>query len=129
MKESEPQNQFQVGKLFSWLTTGVVVLFCVLNGLYMVRAVPIFVTMYQGLGVELPLPTRVLLATYYWLLPLFFIALAVFVIWKEISLRELRYKFVVTITVFLASLSAPGLVILVLYQPLFVLIKKLSEAK
>lgn len=120
MNESETQKP-QVGKLFSWLATIIVALFSVLSGLYIVRTIPIFATMFQGLGVALPLPTRVLLATYYWLLPLFFIALAVFVIWKEISLRELRYRFVVTITVFLASLSAPGLVIFVLYQPLFVL--------
>ena len=63
--------------------------------------------MFKGLGVELPLPTRVLLATYYWLLPLFFIALAGFVVWKEISLRELRYRFVVTITVFRYLLALP----------------------
>lgn len=129
MNESEAQKQPQVGTFFSWLATVIVVLFCILDGLYVVRAIPIFATMFQGLGVELPLPTRVLLATYYWLVPLFFIALAVFVVWKEISLQELRYRFVVTITVFLASLSAPGLVALVLYQPLFVLIKKLGETK
>ena len=129
MKEYEPQNQSQIGTLLSWVATVVVVLFCALSGLYIVRVVPIFATMFQGLGVELPLPTRVLLASYYWLLPLFFVALSVFVVWKEISLRELRYKFVVTVTVFLASLSAPGLVILALYAPLFVLIRKLSEVK
>ena len=129
MKESETPNQFQVGKLFSWVATVVVALFCVLIGIYIVRAIPVFATMFQGLGVELPLPARVLLATYYWLVPLFFIALAVFVIWKEISLRELRYRFVVTITVFLASVGIHGLVILVIYQPLFILIKRLNEAK
>jgi hypothetical protein len=79
--------------------------------------------------VELPLSTRLLLATYYWVLPVLFVALAVFVVWKEISLRELRYRIIVTITVFLAALGASGLVMLVLYQPLFTLIKKLGEAK
>ncbi len=129
MNESKTQKQAQVGKLFSWLATVIVALFCILDGLYIVRAIPIFANMLQGLGVELPLPTRVLLATYYWFFPLFFIALAVFVIWKETLLRELSYRFVVTITVFLASLGAPGLVALVLFQPLFVLIKKLGETK
>jgi hypothetical protein len=129
MRRLETNNQFQIGKLLSWLATGIVALFCVMTGLYLVRAIPIFATMFQGLGVELPLSTRLLLATYYWVLPVLFVALAVFVVWKEISLRELRYRIIVTITVFLAALGAPGLVMLVLYQPLFTLIKKLGEAK
>ena len=129
MDALETRNQFQIGKLFSWLATAIVALFCVLTGLSLARAIPTFATMFQGLGVELPLPTRVLLDTYKWFIPLLFVALAVFVIWKEFSLREIRYRVVVTITVFLASLTAPGLVVFILYQPLFVLMKKLSEAK
>src|ERR1700720_1103948 len=121
MGRLETNNQFQIGRLLSWLATGIVALFCVMTGLYLVRAIPIFATMFQGLGVELPLSTRLLLATYYWVLPVLFVALAVFVVWKEISLRELRYRIIVTITVFLAALGAPGLVMLVLYQPLFAL--------
>ena len=129
MNASDSHNQFQVGRLFSWLATVIVALFSVLSGLYVVLVIPSFATLFQGLGVELPLPTRLLLATYKWFIPLLFVALAVFVIWKEFSLPEVRYKIVVTITVFLASLTGPGLVVFILYQPLFVLIKKLSEAK
>jgi len=89
----------------------------------MLRVVAVFAAMLQGIGVELPWLTRFLLATYFWLLPLFFFALVAFVILKEFSARELRRKFVLTTTVFLRTFVTPGLAILIVYLPLFVVAK------
>jgi len=85
--------------------------------------------MFQGLAVELPLPTRFFLATYAWLLPFLFTVLTVFVILKEFLARELRRRFLLTARVFLAALITAGVVILILYLPLLALGTKLVKAK
>jgi type II secretory pathway component PulF len=129
MNTPHPPTQFQVGHFLSWFATGIVAFSCTLLAPIFIRVIPIYANMFQGLGVELPWPTRFLLATYYWLLPIFFITLTVFVIWKECSARELRPKFQLTARVFFGALFAVGLVILALYLPMLTLASKLVDAK
>ena len=125
-----PTNvRHQLSSTLSWLATSVVALFCILLGLASAHFVEPFVSMFHGLGVELPWPTRFMVATYTWLLPLLFIALGVFAILKEFSAGEVRRKFFLTMRVFLAALITAGLVILVLYLPLLILRIKLIETK
>jgi hypothetical protein len=85
--------------------------------------------MFQSLEVELLWPKRVLLATYDWLLPIYFVALAVFVVWKECLIRELRRRLLLTARVFFAPLITVGLVVFVLYLPVLALASKLVIAK
>jgi len=122
-------NQPKPSTVLSWLTTGVVAFLCSVLGLASAHFVHPFAALFQGLGVELPLPTRFMLATYTWLLPLLFTTLAVFVILKEFAAREVRRRFLLTGRVFLAALIAAGLVIFVLYLPLLTLLAKLVKAK
>jgi hypothetical protein len=129
MNTPDTPTQFQVGRLLSWFATGIVAFTCALLAPILIRVVPIYANMFEGLGVELPWPTRVLLATYYWLLPIFFVALAVFVVWKEYSTRELRRRFLLTARVFFAALITVGLVVFVLYLPVLTLASKLVIAK
>jgi type II secretory pathway component PulF len=121
--------QFPVARLLSWLATGIVAVSCLLLAPILISVIPSYSNMFHGLGVELPWPTRVLLATYYWLLPIFFVALAVFVVWKECSTRELRRRFLLTARVFFAALITVGLVAFVLYLPVLTLASKLAIAK
>jgi hypothetical protein len=129
MNTAQRPTQFPVARLLSWLATGIVAASCLLLAPILIRAIPIYSNMFQGLDVQLPWPTRVLFATYYWFLPSFFVALAVFVIWKECSTRELRRKALLTARVFFAALIAVGIVIFVLYLPLLALASKLGVAK
>jgi hypothetical protein len=85
--------------------------------------------MFRQLEVELPWPTRLLFATYDWLLPIFFSSLAILVIWKQYSARDLRREFLLTARVFLVGLTTAGLVIFVLYLPMLTLASKLVDAK
>jgi hypothetical protein len=129
MDSHQTHPQLQLSTVLSWLATGVVAFLCSVLGLASGPFVQSFAVMLQGLRVELPLPTRFVLATYVWLLPLLFSALAVFVILKEVLARELRRRFVLTARVFLAALIAVGLVILILYLPLLTLAAKLVKTK
>jgi hypothetical protein len=129
MDTHQTHTQLQLSTVLSWLATGVVAFLCSVFGLASGRFVQPFAVMLQGLGVELPLPTRFVLATYVWLLPLLFSALAIFVVLKEFLARELRRRFVLTARVFLAALNAVGLVILILYLPVLTLAAKLVKTK
>jgi hypothetical protein len=129
MDTHQTHIQPQLSTVLSWLATGVVAFLCGVLGLASVRFVQPFAVLLQGLGVELPLPTRFMLATYVWLLPLLFTALAVFVSLKEFLAGELRRRFLLTARVFLAALIAVGLVVLILYLPLLTLTAKLVRTK
>ena len=129
MDTHQTHTQLQLNTVLSWLATVVVAFLCSVFVLVSGPFVQPFAVMLQGLGVELPLPTRFVLATYVWLLPLLFSALAVFVILKEFLARELRRRFVLTARVFLAALIAVGLVILILYLPVLSLAAKLVKTK
>jgi hypothetical protein len=122
-------TQFPVGRSLSWVATAIVAASCLLLAPILIRAIPIYSNMFQGLEIQLPWPTRGLFATHYWLLPSFFVALAVFVIWKECSTRELRRRLLLTARVFFVALITVGIVIFVLYLPLLALASKLGIAK
>jgi hypothetical protein len=129
MDTPQRATEFPVSRLLSWLTTGIVAALCLLLAPLLVRVIPVYSDMFHGLGVQLPWPTRILLATYYWLLPSLFVALAVFVICKEYSIHELRRRFVLTARVFFVALITVGIVIFLLYLPLLTLASKLGIAK
>jgi hypothetical protein len=127
MRKSLSQTLAKVAGPLSWALTAFVALQCAVSAIAMVRVVSIFQEMFKGIGVELPWPTRLLLATYYWSLPAFFLILVLLLIGKEFALLENRRKFVFTGEIFLAAVFTPGLVMLILYLPLFVLIRRLSD--
>ena len=111
----------------SWFATAVVALPCLFLALILGHVLDPFATMFEGLGVEIPWLTRFLLTTHGWPIRLLFLGLAVFVIWKELSLQELRRKFVVTARIFFAALLTAVLVILTLYLPVLTLASKLAR--
>jgi hypothetical protein len=92
------------------------------------RTIPTFTKLYVGLGVELPLPTRILLSSHLWFLPIVFTLAAMLTVAKklvEFSRRQLR---VVNLTLIVIGAIFPALLVWSLYLPLFALIGKLAWA-
>ena len=114
---------------FAWGASIFVSLCCICTCVVLVQSTGIFRELFKGLGVEIPLLARFLIATYSWLYPLLFIGAAVLVIAKEFVLHDMRYRLATTAVVFLAAVSSVGLVQYVLYLPMLDLVKKLSQAK
>jgi hypothetical protein len=92
------------------------------------RTIPIFTTLYAGLGVELPLPTRILLSSHFWFLPIVFIVAAMLTVAKKLAEFNKRQLRVVNIVLIVFGAVFPALVVWFLYLPLFVLIGKLKGA-
>jgi hypothetical protein len=119
----------QTSLAISWCLSGLVTFLCLVLALASTLFVRPFTVLFQGLSVELPWPTRFLVATQYWLLPAYYLGLALVAILVQFSDRDFRAKRMAAIRIFLAALVAAGLVLFVLYLPLLTLISKLSGAR
>jgi hypothetical protein len=119
----------QTSLVISSCLSGVVTFLCLVLALASTRFVEPFTALFQGLNVELPWPTRFLVATQSWLSPAFYLGLALVAILIQFSGRGFRAKRMAAIRIFLAALLVAGLVLFVLYLPLLTLVTKLSGAK
>jgi hypothetical protein len=109
-----------------WLTVCCCIYFAILCSSYF-TFVPIFAELFKGLGVNLPFPTNLLMATYRWSLPLFYLfASGVAVVKQFVPLQGLR-AWLANSTLILAGILMLPLIVLCMYLPLFVLIHKLHQ--
>jgi hypothetical protein len=90
---------------------------------------PIFANLHQGLGVDIPLPTRILNAGYWWFYPTFFFgAMALTIVKQFVSFDGVRLRIANIFLIFAAIGFAPVTVML-WYLPLCTLIWKLHWVK
>lgn len=92
-----------------------------------VKVIPIFATLFDGLGVDVPLLTHFTIATYQWLYPVFFLAAAALTIVKQfVQLDATRLRVTNLFLIFVGAGLVP-LTILAMYLPLLELIWKLHH--
>jgi type II secretory pathway component PulF len=129
MESSEIERRNLIGEVFAWAVSVLVSLICLFVGLVLSRTTPVFRELFQGLGVELPLTTRFLIANYFWLYPSLFGGLAILSIVKEFRVRGTRRRLSASGIILLAAISSVGLERFIMYLPLLDLIQKLNQAK
>ena len=112
-----------------WIVTGITAFLCLVLAGASTRFVRVFNELFQGLNVELPWPTRFFLASYHWVLPAFYLCLALGVFVIQFSGRDFRAKRLFTVRILLAALVGAGLVVFILYLPLLTLASKLVDTK
>lgn len=112
-----------------WGLNGFVAFFCLILAFASTRLVQSFASLFGGLGVELPWPTRFLFATYFWILPLYFAGLAVLLFTKDLWPKDFHLKRLITVRIFLAALVMTGVVVFILYLPLLTVASKLLDSK
>lgn len=113
-------------QILAWLTTGVAGLYCVWAGTVLWRSSGAFGAMFEGLGAELPTPTRIVVEHGYWIYPLVFGGVAVGLVVKERLVTDKRLSTIITcLTAILVQWLAQWFIHLH-YLPLFDIIKKLS---
>jgi hypothetical protein len=111
-----------------WLTVSCCIYFGILCSSYF-AFVPIFAALFTGLSVDLPFPTNLVMATYRWSLPLFYLfASGVAVVKQFVPLQGVRSR-LANLTLIFAGILIPPLIVLSMYLPLFVLIHKLNQLK
>lgn len=83
--------------------------------------------LYAGLDVPLPLSVRLVLATRVYLYPLFFAGAAIFVVVKEITMRNKIVSLATTLGAMLGAWAVTGWIEVILYSPIVDLSQKLSK--
>jgi hypothetical protein len=109
-----------------WLTVSCCIYFVILCRSHFIF-IPIFGELFKGLGVDLPFPTNLLMVTYRWSPPLFYLfASGVAVVKQFLPLHGAR-ALLANLTLIFAGILTPPLIVLCMYLPLFVLIYKLHQ--
>ena len=104
-------------------------LYFLLAYLFLATATPTFAKLFEGLSVDLPLPTRLLMKSYSWLFPVFFVGAVILTIAKQIvPLDKSRLRIANLILIFVGVVFLP-LVILDFYLPWLVLVYKLHSMR
>ena len=111
-------NDSKTLQIIAWISTFLACLF--LMGLYFLASFVIekFANMFAGMGVELPLPTRLVISTR-WLLHVPFVVAGILVLGKELVIRDKKRSLVTTLIVAAGMLLTVGFMCLALYLPLF----------
>ncbi|HEV3041154.1 MAG TPA: hypothetical protein VHA33_25535 [Candidatus Angelobacter sp.] len=89
------------------------------------RVIHTFADLFSGLGVDLPLNTRMVLTSQY-LLPLLFICPAVLVVGKELFMRDKKLSLATTFFVALVVVFAMGWIHSALFAPLETIVQKIK---
>jgi hypothetical protein len=115
------------GSAITWLATVLACGYFLWIGWSLYRSISVFAAMYSSMGVELPLITRFVVASYGWLFPIFFVGASGVVIAKQFFVRDRWINLSITfITALAVDLVGSGIV-RSLYRPIFDLIEKLNK--
>jgi len=86
-----------------------------------------FAKLFESLAVELPRPTAIVIGGHNFIYPLIFVGAGIFVVGKEIFMRDKKLSIAVTFAVAFCVLQFVGWINAALYAPIFATVEKLSR--
>ncbi len=114
---------------FAWFYTAALLLYFVLTYSFLGNYVDLSQKLFDGLDVNLPLPTRFLLANQIWLFPALLLCGSGAAAVKLIMPLDKMRRWIVNVILVGAGILGPTLIVFITYLPLFTLIGKLQSAK
>ena len=115
------------GTPLTWTISIVACLYLLWTGAMLFYSTGAFANMFASMGVELPVPTRIVIGTYRFSYPVLFGGAAVLVIAKQFYVREKWINITTTLgTVWVLDIISNG-IIRALYRPLLDIMEKLSK--
>jgi hypothetical protein len=115
------------GSVFTWVATILACAYILWSGAMLYLATPKFIDMYSSMGVELPLPTRIVIGFYRFVYPVLFGVAAALVIAKQFFVRQKWVSLSITLAaVVMVDIISRGTV-WALYRPLFDMMEKLNK--
>ncbi|HLZ11524.1 MAG TPA: hypothetical protein VKP58_02960 [Candidatus Acidoferrum sp.] len=127
MNLMQPRGQSLAGKTIWLAITGITAFVCLVLAGAAGKFVGPFQEMFQAINVELPWPTRFLLASYHWTLPAFYFGLLTTIFAVQFFVRDFRTKRLYTVRVLLAAIIGAGLIVFLLYLPVLTIASKLVD--
>lgn len=117
------------GSRLPWYVAVIGCIYYAWLGIAFQRAIPIFSKLFIGLGVDLPLPTRILFSTYAWFIPVLFLGAVILTIANQTAIFNDSQRRIANLFLLFTGVVFPALIVLALYSPMFVLIYRLHSAK
>ena len=117
----------QLSQLLTWTVTVAACAYFVWSGVALYSSVGIFARMFESMGVDLHLSTKLVLGSYWLFLPLLFGGAVVLVIGKQFFVRDKWISLAITLGVTVMIDVVSNVVVRALYSPLFELIEKLNK--
>ena len=115
------------GGIFTWTATVLACAYIFWSGTMLYLATPKFIDMFSSMGVDLPLPTKIVIGFYRFAYPVLFGGAAALVIAKQFFVREKWVSLSITLAAIVMVNIISGGTVWALYQPLFDMMEKLSK--
>ena len=122
-----PDRDERPGSITTWIATVLGCAYILWNGTSLYLAMPTFINMYNSMGVELALSTKVVIASYRFLFPVLFIGTAGLVVLKQSYVRQKWVSLTITLSAVVVVDVISNGIVRALYHPLFDLIEKLNR--
>jgi type II secretory pathway component PulF len=122
--KAEPPGR---GSVFTWIATILACAYIVWSGTMLYLATPKIIDMFCSMGVDLPLPTRIVIGFYRFAYPVLFGGAAALVLAKQFYVRQKWPNLSITLAaVLVVDIISRGIV-WVLYRPLFEFMEKVNK--
>jgi hypothetical protein len=115
------------GNILTWTVTILACAYIVWMGTMLYMSTSKFIYMYSSMGFELPLSTRIVIATYRFGYPIFFGGITALLIAKQFYVREKWPNLSVTLASVVMVVIIDGGIVRALYRPLFDAVEKLNK--
>ncbi len=112
-------------RVLAWFASGFLCLYFAWSYVELLRYTKVFMSLFANLGVELPAPTRFIIAAHSLLYPLLFVGAGVLVIAKEFFIPDKRLSLILSLVVALLILLTVDSIKSVFILPLLDLAQKL----
>jgi hypothetical protein len=124
---SASANNTDASRVTTWVVGLAALAYVVWTGTAFYRSMPLLFNLFASLGVELPLPTRLLIGTYPWLEFLVFGGAAILIVATQVAVRDRARNFAITAGATTFAVVVANVIQTILYHPLFDLINKLNR--
>ena len=125
--DSLQANPAPRASVFTWIATILASAYIVWSGTMLYLSMPQLVNMFSSMGVDLPSPTRIVIATYRFAYPLLFGGATALVIVKQFYMREKWPNLSITLVAVVMVDIISRVIVWALYRPLFDITEKLSK--
>lgn len=115
------------GSVFTWTATALACAYIVWSGTMLYLSTPRFIDLFSSMGLELPLPTRIVIATYRFGYPLWFGGATALVIAKQFFVREKWPNLSISLMAVVMVDILSRTVVWALYRPIFDMTEKLNK--
>lgn len=112
--------------IIAWFAVGISCAYFIWSYISLETSTKVFQTLFTGLGVEFPVPTRFVIASHSWLYPLLFCGAGALTIAKEFVIRDRRTSLLLTLVISLLVLFSTDWIRQVFTLPLLDLVQKLK---